>query len=188
MINIQKLPGDIYGNIKKVINTELISQELNARIDFAVTSAFRLNRLLDRACSILSVKFKLLKTSELLHKKFAHWFPQAADFLSNFQDSRGMLTVYGETPLADFDAVSHIELFEMFVDEFIKYQDEVEDIIDASILEKDRMTESFLRDYLLKLNPYIQSAMNVLDVARMYGTEPLGMQLFDNEIKHCLTV
>jgi len=167
---------------------ELISQELNTILDSLVTEAFTCNRILDRSMSLLSVKFKLLKTSELLHAKFAHWFPQAADLVSNLQDSRGMLTVYGATPLANFDAVSHIELFEMFLDEFVKYQDMIEDAIDASILEKDRMVEAFLKDYLLKLNPYIQSAMNVLDVARMYGTEPLGMQLFDNEIEHCLTV
>jgi ferritin len=138
--------------------------------------------------SLLSVKFKLLKTSELLHKAFAHHFPEAADWVSNFQDSRGMLTVYGETPTGDFDASSHIELFEMFLEEFIKYQDMIEDVIDSCISEKDHMTKAFLDGYLLKLNPYIQSADNVLQVAKMYGTEPLGMQLFDTEIENCLVV
>ena len=167
---------------------ELISQELNTRLDSIVTFAFFLNRQLDRSMSLISVKFKLLKTSKLLHEKFAHFFPTFADFLSEYQDSRGMLTVYGETPKADFDANSHIELFEMFLEEFIKYQDMIEDVIDACIAEKDHMTKAFLDGYLLKLNPYIQSAENVLDVAKMYGVDPLGMQLFDSEIEHCLTV
>lgn len=167
---------------------ELISKELNNRLDAIVTGAFFLNRILDRMMSLLSVKFKMLKSSKLLHEKLAHHFPIAADSVSNFQDSRGMLTIYGETPRADFDATTHIELFEMMLEEFIKYQDLIEDVIDFASQEKDLMTKNFLMKYLSELNPYISTAMNLIDIATAYGTDGRGMQLFDVDIEKCLAV
>jgi hypothetical protein len=167
---------------------ELITEALNSRLNEIVSEAFVCNRILDRGMSLLGVKFRLLKCSKLLHIKLAHFFPNFADKVSDFQGSRNMLTVYGATPLADFDASSHIELFTMFQEEFIKYQDMIQDVLDAAIFEKDHMTKAFLDSYLLALNPYIETICNIVDLATAYGTDPLGMQLFDNEIEKCLTV
>lgn len=167
---------------------ELISPELNSRLDSLVTGAFLLNRVLDRMMSLFSVKFKLLNTSRILHKTLAHHFPLAGDEVSEFQDSRGMLTIYGETPRADFDAITHIELFEMMLEEFVKYQDAIEDVIDYASTEKDLMTKNFLMKYLSEMNPYITTAMNLVEVSKAYGVEPMAMQLFDNEVEHCLAV
>lgn len=167
---------------------ELISKELNSRLDSIVTGAFFLNRILDRMMSLLSVKFKMLNTAHILHPTLAHHFPNAADEVSDFQDSRGMLTVYGNTPKADFDASTHIELFEMMLEEFIKYQDLIEDVIDYAAMEKDLMVKEFLMKYLSEMNPYIATAMNLVEISKAYGTDTMAMQLFDDEVEVCLAV
>lgn len=165
---------------------ELVNPEVNERLNAIVTGAFYLNRVLDRMMSLFSVKFKMLNTARILHPALAHHFPSAADEVSDYQDSRGALTVYGATPLANFDATNHVELFEMMLEELIKYQDAIEDAIDFVIQEKDLMTKEFLSKYLLELNPYIATVANLLDVARAYGVDSRGMQMFDADMEKCL--
>ena len=167
---------------------ELISNELNRKLNALVTHAFYLNRILDRDMSLLSVKFKMLNSAKILHPKFAHAFPALADNISDYQDSRGMLTVYGVTPLADFDFENPIQMFVNIREEFVKYQDMVEDVIDSAIAEKDHATKIFLDGYLSKLVPFIASADNIVEVAIAYGNDTKSMQQFDDEIEHCLVV
>ena len=166
----------------------MISESVNNKIDFLVTEAFKCNRTLDRGMSLINVKFKLLKTAKILHESLAHHFLEMADFLSNFQGDMGMLTVYGETPTADYNVSNYIELFEMFLDYFIKYKDAIEDVIDFCSFEKDHMTKSTLMEYLVNFKPYIVSMVNVLDAAKDYGIAPLNMRLFDDEIDDFLTI
>jgi ferritin len=167
---------------------ELISEALNSRLNNIVTASFAANRVLDRSMSLLAVKFRLLNCSKLLHEKLAHAFPKIADFVSDFQGSRNMLTIYGVTPVADFDASSHIELFKMWQEEFIKYQDLIEDTIDFAVLDKDTMTKNFLDKYLLDFSPYVETVNNLVDLAVACGDTTLGAQLFDTEVERCITV
>lgn len=167
---------------------EMISESVNSRLNFLITEAFKGNRLLDRGMSLLNVQFRLLKTAKTLHESLAHHFLEMADFLSNFQGDMGMLTIYGETPTADYNVSNYIELFEMFLECFIKYKDAIEDVIDFCSSEKDHMTKATLMTYLLDFKPYVVTMVNILDAAKDYGTNPLDMKLFDDEIDDFLTI
>jgi len=166
----------------------MINETVNSKLDFLVSEAFKCNRILDRGMSLLNVQFRLLKTAKVLHPNFAHHFLEMADFISNFQGDMGMLTIYGDTPVADYNVSNYIELFEMFLDCFVKYKDEIEDVIDFCSSEKDHMTKSTLMKYLLDFKPYIVSIVNVLDAAKDYGTDALNMRLFDDEIEAFLVI
>ena len=166
----------------------MISESVNSRLDFLLKKAFEGNRILDRGMSLLNVQFRLLKTAKTLHESLAHHFLEMADFLSNFQGDMGMLTIYGETPIADYNVSNYIELFELFLNYFIKYKEAIEDVIDFCSSEKDHMTKSTLMKYLLDFKPYVVSMVNVLDAAKDYGTDALNMRLFDDEIEAFLVI
>lgn len=167
---------------------EMISESLVAKIDSAIGTCFQLNRWLDRGMSLLSTRWKMLNTAKVLHPKFAHATPALADFLSDYLDDRGCEVIYPATTIGNQNYDSPIAFFEFIMEEFVKFDNQIEDIIDAAVADGDHATKAFLDGFHMKWVPYVASMANILDVAKAYGSTPNGMQLFDVVVENCLKV
>ena len=167
---------------------EMISQRLNEALNEIIGKLFALNRLYDRAMSELGVKHKALKSASILHPTIAHFFPIFADSVSEYQQSRNMLTRYPATPEGNESYENPLQFYETALEEMNKFEDMVCDAIDLASIEKDWSTEAFLKEVLRKWNPYLETANNLVDICRRYGNDPKSQMQFDDEIENCLTV
>ena len=167
---------------------EMINPSLVAKIDSAIGFLFQLNRYLDRGMSLLSTRWKMLNCARVLHPKLAHATPALADSLSDFLDDRGCEVIYPATTIGDQEYENPIAFFEFIMDEFVKFDNQIEDIIDAAVAEGDHATKAFLDGFHMKWIPYVATMANIVDVAKSYGATPMGMQLFDVVIETCLKV
>ena len=79
----------------------LLSKKTKLVLEKIIQHCFYINRMADRMVSVLSVKFVMPNTSNIIHKNYAHWAPVYADLISDYMDSRDCTTIYGETPRGD---------------------------------------------------------------------------------------
>ena len=79
----------------------LLSEKTKLVLEKIIQHCFYINRMADRMVSVLSVKFVMPNTSNIIHKNYAHWAPVYADLISDYMDSRDCTTIYGETPRGD---------------------------------------------------------------------------------------
>lgn len=167
---------------------EMISQKLNEALNEIIGKLFALNRLYDRAMSELSVKHKAVTSAAILHPTLAHFFPKFADSVSEYQQSRNMLTRYPATPEGNESYENPLQFYELALEEMNKFEDMVCDAVDLAVFEKDWSTEAFLKEVLKKWNPYLETINNIVDICRLYGNDPKSQMQFDDEIEHCLAV
>lgn len=158
----------------------LINDNLNSELDTLVGLAFLGNRILDRAMSILSVKFVMNNSVKYLHTGFSHLYPLLGDIISDYQGSRNNLTVYPATPLDDTDYATPLSFFERLLDYQINYEESVKEVIKTAIDLGDFTTEAFLKSYLLTLNKYSEQIILLRDKAKEYGDNHMA---FDKDIK-----
>lgn len=159
----------------------LIDKNLNDELDTLVGQAFLGNRILDRAMSILSVKFTMNNSVKFLHTGFAHLYPLLADQISDYQGSRNNLTGYPDTP-ADFsDYNTPLEFFEKLLNYQITYEESVKEVIKTAVDLGDLTTEAFLKKYLLTLNKYMEQIILLRDKAKAYGSNLMD---FDRDIEN----
>ena len=170
------------------MKTPLISNEVNNQLNLIIQKCFLGNRTLDRMMSILSVKFVMNKTSNLLHGLLAHAMPLLADKISEYQDSRNILTTYLDTPKDDSDYDTLLELFETFLNFMIDLENTIDQGIQISINNKDRMTKIFLEKFMLEINNYTAQAILLRDKAEMYGNDPKSYMSFDRHIEDFIIV
>lgn len=168
----------------------LISEELNDMLNGIVTECFSLNRLLDRDMSLLSVKFKMVKTAEILHPTLAHAYlgNEFADSISEYQASRNMLTVYGATPIGDKDYETPLDLITDYYNRNLEFQDMIYDVVDKAIEVGDHTTKVFLDELLSRLSKYTALSITLVDLFTDYGNEPYKLQLLDSVIDKYITV
>lgn len=169
---------------------ELISKELNDRLSKILGECFYLNRVLDRGISLLEVRWKLLNTAKVIHPSIAHTLPLLGDKISEFQSKRNCESIYPDTIGGLKEYGSPIEFFEFVLEEFNRFEDEIYDTISYAAMEKDYASKQFLQSFLSEFEDYIATMNNIVDVANAYSTssDSMAMQLFDNEIEHCLTI
>lgn len=164
---------------------ELINKELNNMLDNLVGKCFAINRMLDRGVSILSIKFKMIQASEIIHQKIAHVYPSDvfADSISTYQGERGMLTIYPFTPVGDKDYSSPLDFIKDYYKENIELQDMICDTIDKSIEIGDHTTKVFLDGLLNRLSKYTSLSINLVDLFESYGNGNFQLQALDSAIK-----
>lgn len=162
---------------------QLIKDNVNSVLNSLVGDMFSMNRLLDRQMSVLSIKMVMPKTVSLLHPKLAHLFPSYADFISDYQGSRNALTIYPETPIADQDYVSPLDIFNKMLEFQINIEENVSEAIVFAYNEGDMNTKVFLQDFLLKLNRVTEQILLLVDKSTMYGDNPINWMLFDSNVE-----
>lgn len=166
----------------------MISENLNEALNQIVGKFFALNRLFDRAMSVISVKHKALNSAKILHPILAHNFPLIADSVTELQQKRNMLSRYPATPEGNETYENPLQFYEVALEEFHNTEDVIEDALDLAMLQKDHVVKSFLNGLLNTWANYIETMENIVDVCKMYGDDPRGQQMFDDEIEHCITV
>ena len=168
----------------------LISEELNNMLNDVLTKCFALNRLLDRDMSLLSVKFKMARTAEILHPALAHAYlgDEFADSISEYQASRDMLTIYGATPIGNKDYNTPLDLIVDYYNENLELQEMIYDTVDKAIEVGDYTTKIVLDGLLSRLSKYTALSITLVDLFTDYGSEPYKLQLLDSVIDKYVTV
>lgn len=167
---------------------EMVNQKLNEMLNEIVGKLFALNRIFDRAMSDLAVTHKATNSSKILHESMAHFFLTFADVISSYQQSRGMLTRYPATLEGNQTYENPLQFYEIALEEMMKFEDAVCDVIDICSIEKDWSTESFLKDIIKIWNPYLETISSITDACKNYGNDFKSQMQFDDEIKHYLTI
>jgi hypothetical protein len=157
----------------------LIPENINSKLDEIVTECFALNRLCDRAMSILSIKFVMNKTVNIIHPKIAHKFPALADVVSDYQGSRNNLTIYGLTPLDATDYADPLDFFNRLLDEMYNFEALLSEALDLSD-EEDASTYAFILRFIEQVGKVTEQIILLVDKGTAYKGD---WMLFDHNIE-----
>ena len=160
----------------------LLTKDIKASLENIVTHCFYANRILDRICSILSVKFVMSNTSNIIHHKLAHRYPILADGISDYMDARDCTTIYGETPIGNQDYDNYLECFNKILEINLELEKKVKESIELAQNNSDYTTKVYLEDYLLNIIPITSDILLLVDKAEMYGDNKLSSMKFDHDI------
>ena len=158
----------------------LISQNLNSKLDEIVKKCFEGNRLLDRISNQLDLKFVMTKSSEVIHQRLAHKYPNPlADMVSKYQGDRNMETVYGMTPLDGTVYDTPLQIFETYFEYQLQLERLLNEAVDVAMSEGDFFTLQFLFEFIEEIIPYTKQALLYYDKAKLYD----DWMRFDNHIE-----
>ena len=168
----------------------LISIKLNNQLNDLVGKAFSINRMLDRGMSLLAVRWKMIKSSNILHPLVAHAYPgdKFADSISDYQALRDMETVYPQTPAGDREYESPIDFFKDFFAENIEFEDMIKDAIDTAIEDGDHNTKKFLDGLLSRLSPYTSLSKDLVDLVGICENDKFKLIMLDSEIDDYINI
>ncbi len=158
----------------------LISDEVNDGLNKIVQKLFEGNRIMDRAMSVLNIKFVMNKTVEQLHPKLAHLYPKLADVISDYQGARNMLTIYGLTPEDKTDYISPLDFFERLLDYMHDLESIVIEVSDVARENGDITTKIFLENFLITLIPVTNQSLLLVDKGELYEKDWMA---FDHRIE-----
>lgn len=167
---------------------ERISEQTKKRLLFLVGRMFECNRYADRGMSLLETRWKMLTSAKYLHGLVAHAMLVLADYIGEYLSSKNCEVIYPATLIGDQEYSSPLEFFNFMLEEFYKVEDEIEDIIDGVIAEKDNSSRNFLDGFLSKWQGYVITMQNVSEIANLYGSDSKSLQQFDDEIGNSITV
>lgn len=162
----------------------LIDKKLNNQINELIGQCFAVNRMLDRGMSLLNVRWKMVKTAQILHPKVAHAFPSAefADGLSDYQAQRSNETVYPATPIGDREYDKPIDFFNDMLKELLSLQDMLYDTYEAANDISDYTTKAVISGIIKNLVKYTDIAQLLIDLAENFGSDTMGIALMDASI------
>jgi hypothetical protein len=163
----------------------LIIDNVNNGLNDIVKTLFLGNRICDRAMSILSVKFAMNNTVNLIHPKLAHIYPKLADVVSDYQGDRNCLTVYGDTPLDNMDYVSPQDFFERILDYMIDLESQCYEVLNKAQDESDITTVIFLQNFINTLIPVTSQCLLFVDKCEAYKGDWMS---FDHNIEDFITL
>ena len=158
---------------------QLIPDNINNKLDEIVTKCFALNRVYDRAMSILSIKFVMNNTVKFIHPKIAHKFPALADVVSDYQGSRNNLTFYGVTPEDRSDYTSPLEFFEKILDEMYDFESLLSEALELS-KDEDCVTYAFVLRFVEQVSKVTEQCILLADKASAYKDD---WMTFDHNIE-----
>lgn len=162
----------------------LINEKLNDKINQVIGKCFSINRMLDRGMSLLSVRWKMVKTAQILHPQVAHAFPSAefADGLSDYQAQRSNETIYPATPIGNKEYDKPINFFNDMLKEFLDLQDMLYDTYEAANDLGDYTTKNVISGVINNLVKYTDIAQLLIDLAENFGSDTVGIALMDANI------
>lgn len=159
---------------------QLINERVLTSLYLIVSKLFDGNRLLDRAVSVLNVKFVMNKSASIIHPKLAHAYPLLADKVGEWIESRNCMVTYLETPTDNSDYENPLALFQAYLDYSLELEQLIEEIILIAEEEKDRSTKIFLEGFLKDVNKYTEQAILLVDKCSRYEC----MMKFDVDIEN----
>lgn len=160
----------------------LLTSEIKKTLEKIISHCFYANRMLDRICSVLSVKMVMPKTSNILHHNLAHRYPVLADVISDYMDGRDCSTIYEETPIGNQEYETYLDCFNKILEINLDFEKIIKESIELAEKTKDYTTKVYLEKYLLDIIPITQDILLLIDKAEMYGTSSLSTMKFDHDI------
>lgn len=160
----------------------LITANMKLSLEKIITHCFYCNRITDRICSLLSVKFVMPITSGIIHQNLAHRYPLLADVISDYMDARDCTTIYGETPSGDQDYDRPIDCFNKILEINLNLENLTKEAIVLAQSINDYTTKVYLEDFLEDIIPITKDILSLVDKAEMYGNSDSDMMRFDKDI------
>lgn len=161
---------------------------VSSSLDDILCQCFKINRMLDRASSVLEVKFSLRNTGNFVHQNLAHPIigENYGDSISSYKSKMNVTTNYKATPSGDED-------YEKPVDIFVKYRDMLNELIDLSYdaMEDaksagDYITKKFVNNFAYKVSDLLSTSNTLIDIFEPCGTDMFKLILIDSEIEDLL--
>lgn len=165
----------------------LLSAEVKSVLEDIVGQCFYNNRMFDRMVSLLSVRFVMPVTGELIHNRLAHLYPNIADLVSDYMAERNSTTIYKETPRGDQDYDNPIDCFNYMLELNLELEKIVKKAIMTSQEAGDYTTKVFLDSFLRKLILVTNDILLLVDKATMYGNSHMSWMKYDNDIEDFYT-
>ena len=160
----------------------LLSEKTKLVLEKIIQHCFYINRMADRMVSVLSVKFVMPNTSNIIHKNYAHWAPIYADLISDYMDSRDCTTIYGETPRGDQEYENPLDCINKALEMNIELEKLLKKSIETSLEERDYTTMVFLQNVLYKIIPVTKDLLLLVDKMELYGDTPKDWMKLDHDV------
>ena len=158
----------------------IVSQPTVDAVMELIGESFKANRLLDRAQSVIGVKFVYPTTANLVHKGFAHWASSIADEIAEKCLERyNIPIIYYATPAGDKDYSSIVEAIKDVENIILEYQTLFMGCCKVAFENNDIHVYADLLDMLEDVNEVAEQAILIGDKITIYGDKPS----FDNHIK-----
>lgn len=124
------------------------------------------NRIFDRACSVLKVKFNMYNLEQVLHQDYAHYFPVFSDKIVDFVQGYNQDVVYPETIAGEQEYENPIELIIQLRSYFLSFKETILKISQA--LDEADFIQYELKIYLEELNySLINKAQRIIKIENL---------------------
>lgn len=164
------------------IGEGLLLANTKAVLEAIVKKCFENNRLVDRIVSLLTVKFVMPNTSNIIHQKIAHYYPILADEITDYMAQRNCTAIYGETMAGNQDYAEPIDCFNRMLEINLALEDVVKNAIIVCSENGDYTTKVFLDGFLRNLIPLTDDLLLLVDKATMYSNVHKDLMAFDYDI------
>jgi predicted phosphatase len=160
---------------------EMVSEGTVGVLYAVIEDCFEMNRWMDRAVSVLGVKFAMNNTSKLCHLGIAHYFPAFSDKVGELCLERYNITVeYGATPEGKQDYSSPKDIINQMNDKIIGFQEVLMGAVQTAQNNKDCHVYSDLIELLRQYNQIVEQTILLVDKMELYKDD---MASFDAHIK-----
>ena len=146
-----------------------------------VKQCFAMNRFLDRAVSVLGVKFAMNQLADLVHHGLAHAYPNLSDICGEkCLEAYNISVIYGETPRGDEDYSTVSECIRAINKRAIDFQTLTMGVCKIAYNNNDLQVYADMLDILKKVNEYVTQTILLEDKIEVYGN---NIAAYDHDVK-----
>lgn len=155
----------------------LISEKTIFAINDLSRQCFWINRVVDRAVSILSTDFACSQASKILHEGLAHKYPLLADKVNEILEKLSEDIVYLETPKDDRVYDDLTAIFQSILDENVVLYERTKKVYDVAIQEGDIHVVSHILEVMEDITNFLAQTSLLRDKAEQMNDEPAMFDL-----------
>lgn len=159
----------------------LVSKSTQEALMEFVKQCFAMNRFLDRAVSVLGVKFAMNQLADLVHHGLAHAYPNLSDTAGEkCLEAYNISVIYGETPRGDEDYSTVSECIREINKRTIDFQTLTMGVCKIAHNNNDLQVYVDMLDILKKVNEYVTQTILLEDKIEVYGN---NIAAYDHDVK-----
>ena len=159
----------------------LVSKPTQEALMEFVKQCFAMNRFLDRAVSVLGVKFAMNQLADLVHHGLAHAYPNLSDTAGEkCLEAYNISVIYGETPRGDEDYSTVSECIREINKRTIDFQTLTMGVCKIAHDNNDLQVYADMLDILKKVNEYVTQTILLEDKIEVYGS---NIAAYDHDVK-----
>ena len=159
----------------------LVSQATQEALMEFIKQCFVMNRFLDRAVSVLGVKFAMNQLADLTHHGLAHASPAISDICGEkCLEAYNIPVIYGETPRGDEEYSTVSECIHEINRHTIDFQTLTIGVCKIAHDNNDLQVYADMLDILKKINEYVAQTILLEDKIEVYGN---NIGAYDHDVK-----